>query len=151
MPTSRPSLRHRLVGDALRFFREQLGLSMQEAAGILDCHVSKISRIETGHRGIKAIELRELLREYDASDAQADLLHALLGYARPLPKLHWWWDAADVLPSSVLDYAMVEEHASGICTYGATLIPPLMQTHAYARAVAFANPSGLGAGGRYGG
>jgi transcriptional regulator with XRE-family HTH domain len=61
--TGTPPVRRRLLGAALRRYRENLGYGLDEAARILECDRSKISRIETGQRGIRAKELRELLAE----------------------------------------------------------------------------------------
>jgi transcriptional regulator with XRE-family HTH domain len=69
--TSSP--RRRLLGDALRRYRENLGYRLDEAASILECDRSKISRIETGQRGIRAKELRELLTEYGVGGSLAIL------------------------------------------------------------------------------
>ena len=57
-------MRRRLVGGALRRYRENVGYALEDAARVLECDRSKISRIETGQRGIRAKELRELLTEY---------------------------------------------------------------------------------------
>lgn len=43
-----PPVRRRLVGDALRRYRENLGYTLDDAARILECDRSKVSRIETG-------------------------------------------------------------------------------------------------------
>ncbi len=51
--TPAPSIRRRLVGSALRRYRESLGYDLGVPARILECHPSKISRIETGQRGIR--------------------------------------------------------------------------------------------------
>jgi len=59
-----PPVRRRLVGSALRRYRENFGLDLEDAARVLDCDRSKISRVETGQRGIRAFELRALLTEY---------------------------------------------------------------------------------------
>ena len=48
-----PPVRRRLVGSALRRYREDLGYALEDAARILECDRSKISRIETGQRGIR--------------------------------------------------------------------------------------------------
>ena len=58
-----PPVRRRLVGGALRRYRENLGYTLDDAARILECDRSKISRVETGQRGIRGKELRELLTE----------------------------------------------------------------------------------------
>ena len=65
-----PPVRRRLVGGALRRYRENLGYTLDDAARILECDRSKISRIETGQRGIRGKELRELLAEYGIGDEQ---------------------------------------------------------------------------------
>jgi predicted transcriptional regulator len=46
-------VRRRLVGDALRRCRENVGYGLTDAADVLECDRSKISRIETGLRGIR--------------------------------------------------------------------------------------------------
>lgn len=65
-----PPVRRRLVGGALRQYRENLGYTLDDAAQILECDRSKISRIETGQRGIRGKELRELLAEYGIGEEQ---------------------------------------------------------------------------------
>ena len=44
--------RQRLVGWYLRDYRESAGYDLADAARVLGCNRSKISRIETGQRGI---------------------------------------------------------------------------------------------------
>jgi transcriptional regulator with XRE-family HTH domain len=61
------SVRRTLVGTMLRQYREGLGLNIADAAHILDCDNSKISRIETGQRGIRRKELREEIAIYHAA------------------------------------------------------------------------------------
>ena len=46
-------VRRRLIGGALRRYRENIGYTLEDAARILECDRSKISRIETGQRGIR--------------------------------------------------------------------------------------------------
>ena len=75
--TTAPPVRRRLVGGALRRYRENLGYTLDDAARILECDRSKISRIETGQRGIRGKELRELLAEYGIDDQQQAILAAL--------------------------------------------------------------------------
>ena len=56
-----PPVRRRLVGRALRRHREGMGYTLDDAARMLECDRSKVSRVETGQRGICGEELRELL------------------------------------------------------------------------------------------
>src|ERR1700721_45009 len=60
----------RLVGGALRGYRENLGYTLEDAARVLECDRSKVSRIETGQRGIRARDLRELMEEYGVAEEQ---------------------------------------------------------------------------------
>ncbi len=131
-----PPVRRRLVGGALRRYRVNLGYTLDDVARILECDRSKISRIETGQRGIRAKELRELLAEYGVTDEQRALLTAL---ADPRGAFGWHRDYADVLPGAWQDYLILEAGASKISVYEAQRIPALLQTPAYARELAEAD------------
>jgi transcriptional regulator with XRE-family HTH domain len=134
-------MRRRLLGAALRKYRENLGYGLDEAAGILECDRSKISRIETGQRGIRAKELRELLTEYGVpADEQA----ALLAIAHRGRQHGWWQDYPDVLSDTGQDYVIMEAAASEILAYESHQVPDLLQTQGYARAVADADPNWTG-------
>jgi transcriptional regulator with XRE-family HTH domain len=136
-----PPVRRRLLGAALRRYRENLGYGLDEAAQILECDRSKISRIETGQRGIRAKELRELLAEYGVPDGEQA---ALLAVAHGGREHGWWQDYPDVLAEAGQDYVIMETAATEILAYDSHQIPDLLQTHAYARAVAAADPACAG-------
>ena len=128
-------MRRRLVGGALRRYRENAGYTLADAARVLECDRSKISRIETGQRGIRPKELRELLAEYGAPDPEQT---ALVAIASRGAQRGWWRPYVDVLPGAYLDYVIMESAASEIMTYEAQVIPDLLQTDDYARAIAAA-------------
>lgn len=130
-------MRRRLVGGALRRYREDLGYALEDAARVLECDRSKISRIETGQRGIRPKELRELLTEYGVPDGEQA---ALVAIARRGGQHGWWRRYADILPGPYLDYVVMESAAAEIMTYEAQIIPDLLQTGDYARAMAAAEP-----------
>jgi transcriptional regulator with XRE-family HTH domain len=129
-------VRRRLVGGALRRYRENVGYALEDAARVLECDRSKISRIETGQRGIRPKELRELLTEYGVPDSEQAALVAIASRGQR----GWWHPYADVLPEAYLDYIIMESAASEIMTYDAQVIPDLLQTDDYARAIAAAEP-----------
>jgi transcriptional regulator with XRE-family HTH domain len=143
--TSPTPVYRRLVGGALRVARENIGYSLEDAAMVLECDMSKVSRIETGHRGIRPKELRELLTEYGVPQAEQD---ALLGLARTGPRRGGWWDRyASALPGAFADYLLMETAATDIMIYAPQTVPDLLQTDAYADAVAEAEAgrvSGVG-------
>jgi transcriptional regulator with XRE-family HTH domain len=126
------------VGRALRRYRENLGYSLVDAAGILECDASKVSRIETGHRGIRAKELRELLADYGIEGDQLAILTLL---ADPRGAFGWHRDYEPVLRGAWLDYLILETAATRVSGYEAQRIPGLLQTPAYARALAEADPA----------
>jgi len=130
-------VRRRLVGGALRRYRENMGYALEDAARVLECDRSKISRIETGQRGIRPKELRELLTEYGVPDGEQAALVAIAGRGG---QRAWWHPYADVLPGAYLDYVIMESAAAEIMTYEAQVVPDLLQTDEYARAIAAAEP-----------
>jgi len=130
-------VRRRLVGGALRRYRENVGYALEDAARVLECDRSKISRIETGQRGIRPKELRELLTEYGVPATEQ---LALVSIASRGGQQSWWHPYADTMSDAYLDYVIMESAASEIMTYEAQLVPDLLQTDEYARAIAAAEP-----------
>jgi transcriptional regulator with XRE-family HTH domain len=134
--TGSPPVRRRLLGSALRKYREDLGFTLDQAALILECDRSKISRIETGQRGIRAKELRELLTDYGVADAEQE---ALLAIAHSGRQSGWWLEYRDVLSEAGQDYVILELVATEILAYEPDQIPDLLQTPEYASALADAD------------
>ena len=142
--TGEPPVRRRLVGGALRRYRENVGYALEDAARVLECDRSKISRIETGQRGIRPKELRELLAEYGVPEGDQA---ALMAIASRGAQRDWWHPYAGSFSEAYLDYVIMESVASEIMAYEAQLVPGLLQTGDYARAIAAAEP-GYTAGGQ---
>ncbi len=134
--TDAPPVRRRVLGAALRRFREQAGCTLDDAARILDCGRSKISRIETGQRGARATELQELLAEYGVDEPRRD---ALLTVAYQTRQDGWWQSSGHVPGTAYPDFAGLGGADTTICTYIAQLLPGLLQTRDYARAIAEAS------------
>ena len=132
--------RRRLVGTALRRYRENVGYALEDAAQVLECDRSKISRIETGQRGIRPKELRELLIEYGVPVSEQLALLAIVGRGGRGDQRGWWDHYTHVLSEAYLDYIIMESAASEIMVYEAQLVPDLLQTDDYAAALARAEP-----------
>jgi transcriptional regulator with XRE-family HTH domain len=130
-------VRRRLVGGALRRYRENVGYALEDAARVLECDRSKISRIETGQRGIRPKELRELLTEYGVPTSEQ---LALVSIASRGGQHSWWHPYAGTMSDDCLDYLIMESATSEIMAYEAQLIPDLLQTDEYARSIAIAEP-----------
>jgi transcriptional regulator with XRE-family HTH domain len=123
----------RRLARTLRIHREQAGFTLDEVASQLDLSPSTLSRIETAQVRVRTSDLRQLLDIYKVPGAQRD---RLLELARERPKL-WWNQYKD--PGVAL--ASVEWGAAVILQYSLQLVPGLLQTEAYARAVLEAIPS----------
>jgi transcriptional regulator with XRE-family HTH domain len=134
--TTLPPLRRRLVGAALRRYRQDLGYDLDDVAHILDCDRSKISRIETGQRGIRNRELCELLTEYGLGKPAQDVLTAI---AAPRGAGSWRRTYDGQWPDTWLDMIALEATASEIRIYEAQRVPELLQTGDFAAAAA--NPA----------
>jgi transcriptional regulator with XRE-family HTH domain len=126
-------VRRRLVGAALRRYRENLGFGLEEAARILECDRSKISRIETGQRGIRPKELRELLTEYGVTERD---LGALTAIAQTTRRDGWCQQYGNVIDEQFRELLALESAASEILLYDALQVPELLQTARYAQASA---------------
>ena len=125
------------MGGALRRYRENLGYTLEDAAQLLQCDRSKLSRIENGQRGIRPRELRELLIEYGIGEHQQAIL-AVMTDSRG--GRGWYGAYVDVLPGAWRDYVVLEATASRVLCYEAQRVPALLQTPAYARALADVDP-----------
>jgi transcriptional regulator with XRE-family HTH domain len=131
-------VRRRLIGSALRRHRERMGYRLEDAASVLECDRSKVSRIETGQRGIRPKELRELLTEYGVGEDEQRILSAIAD--QRIARRGWWQDYADIIPAAHLGLMTMEALAGEIMVYDTLQIPDLLQTPAYARAAAESDP-----------
>ncbi|MGD0609439.1 MAG: helix-turn-helix transcriptional regulator, partial [Streptosporangiaceae bacterium] len=111
---------------------------LDDAARILECDRSKISRIESGQRGIRPRDLRDLLTEYGVGTQEQQTLTAI---AHPHRDHGWWRPYTDVLPGTWLEYLITESAATQIQTYQPQQIPDLLQTPEYAHALTAADPA----------
>ena len=86
--------------------------------------------------------MRELLTEYGVGEEQQAVLAAMAG---PRGGSGWSRAYADVLPAAFQDYLVLEDGASRVMAYEAQRVPALLQTPAYARALAEADQGRLDA------
>lgn len=122
-----PPVRRLQLGRELRRLRETAEVSRDESAAELECNISKISKVETGKQTIQAAEVKALLDLYGvATDARDDVLRL----AREARKRSTYR-----VPDWARTYVGLEADAAEIRTYEAELVPGLLQTEAYTRAV----------------
>ena len=135
----KPTVRSRRVGTELRRLREAAGVTTAQAAELLSCSPAKISRIENGIVSVRVVDLRLLLDRYGDQDQEHRAYLERL--ARESNKRGWWQDYDDTIPPYYADFIGLETDASYIKTWEATIVPGLLQTPEYARAVMLANPA----------
>jgi transcriptional regulator with XRE-family HTH domain len=135
----KPTVRSRRVGSELRRLREAEGISTAQAADLLSCSPAKISRIENGVVSVRVVDLRLLLDRYGDHDAEHRAYLERL--ARESNKRGWWQDYGDTIPPYYADFIGLEADASYIKTWEPGIVPGLLQTPEYARAVMLANPA----------
>jgi len=131
MTTRTPTGRRRRLGAELRRLREQAGLTIDRVAQELECSPSKVSRIETGQVSATPRDVRDMLGLYRVDDAR---IEAMVQVAREARQRGWWQKFVDV-PDGVPAYVGLEAAATSIDVYMALIVPALLQTPDYARAV----------------
>jgi hypothetical protein len=131
MTTRTPTGRRRRLGAELRRLREETGLTIDQVAEVLECSQSKVSRIETGQVSATPRDVRDMLALYRVSDAQRE---AMVQIAREARQPGWWQKFVDV-PDGVPAYVGLETAATSIDIYMSVIVPALLQTADYARAV----------------
>ena len=97
-------------------------------------HPTKVTRIETGQwTRLNLRDVRDLLDIYGVTDeAQRE---ALIQLARDARQRGWWHSYGDVLPSEYSHFIGLEADAASVRTFQHVLVPGLLQTEGYARAV----------------
>lgn len=137
-----PAVRRRKLGAELRRQRDLAGLTSGEVALRLGWHQSKVSRIETGRSGAKPSDVARLLEVYEVADPELRaLLEALCRGGASDPegsRRGWWYAYRDLLPPAYRDFISLEAEASDAYTLETTVVPGLLQTPDYARAVTLA-------------
>ncbi|MFF3262971.1 helix-turn-helix domain-containing protein [Streptomyces sp. NPDC002932] len=133
-------LGRRLGGELLRL-REARSLRQSHAAEALTASVAKVAKIERGLVPIRDPDIRALCHLYGEDDATvvARLL-ALAKADRERRKASGWWNQYPALQSMV-EYVALEDIATSLRTWQLAIVPGLLQTPDYARALAVGNGS----------
>jgi transcriptional regulator with XRE-family HTH domain len=124
-----PTVQRRRLGIELRRLREQAGKTIDEVAQALECSGSKVSRIETGQVSASPRDVRDMLELYRVAD---DRRSTLVQIARDARRKVWWQAYSDAPAVPLVGLEVV---AARIHQYEAMVIPGLLQTQDYARAM----------------
>ncbi|MFJ5547200.1 helix-turn-helix domain-containing protein [Streptomyces sp. NPDC093225] len=128
-------LGRRLGGELLRM-REALGLRQVHAAEALTASVAKVAKMERGLVPMRDPDVRALCHLYGETDAA--LIDGLLGLARldrERRRAKGWWQQA-YGKDAFAEYVSMEDVATRIRTWQLSLVPGLLQTPEYIRALA---------------
>jgi transcriptional regulator with XRE-family HTH domain len=128
-----PTVRRRRLGTELRKLRESNGYKLEEVAARLGVAPSTLSRIETGKAPTKSAYLSQILDMYGVTDPQQR--QVLVDMAREGHRKGWWAAYDDVLPSGFDIYVGLEAETAAVRGYEVSVVPGLLQTQGYARAV----------------
>ncbi|MFI5845266.1 helix-turn-helix domain-containing protein [Catenuloplanes sp. NPDC051500] len=125
--------RSRRLGRELRKLREGASLTLDAAGKQVGSSGSRIQRIEAGDIKARPGDVMELLLAYGvAIDSEPG--GSLLVMARELREAGWW-QRLNTLPPRYATMIAYEEEATEVRNFEPSLIPGLLQTEAYARAV----------------
>jgi transcriptional regulator with XRE-family HTH domain len=125
------SIRQRRVSTELRALRKAKGRTCIDVAKAIGCSESKISRLETGGRGLNADDVSAILGYLEAP---ARLRHELVALVRE-GETRNWHTIHDQLLANWKDLIRFEREASRLRNYEPLVIPGLAQTADYARTI----------------
>ncbi|WP_063728999.1 helix-turn-helix domain-containing protein [Streptomyces sp. RTd22] len=141
--SSSPLNARRKLGTELRLLRDQAGLTTEDVGARLNCHNSKISRIENGKRTCGQKDFTAFMELYEVDEPKRAELEDLATRSRQrVPP--WWHAYNDVISANYSEFLAYEADADRTCEYQPLLIPGLLQTADYARAVTGVSYAALG-------
>lgn len=125
MSNVNPVLLREEIGRRLRAAREAAGMNLDRASADLDLSRSSLNRIENGQQRVDVHLVRSMLELYDVE--ADDLLEKVRASRKP-----GWWKSYGI---SDLDFVALETGAHRVRAFDVQLVPGLLQTADYARAV----------------
>ncbi|GAA3857559.1 helix-turn-helix domain-containing protein [Streptomyces sedi] len=130
-----PTARRIGLGHELRQHRKEADLTIEQAVRGLPFDESTLQRVETGWKSFRqAGHLRLLLERYGITDDEE--VERLVAMQRDASSREWWTGVGNVnLLSGMQRFLGVESAAREIRLFHPTVIPGLLQTEGYARAL----------------
>jgi transcriptional regulator with XRE-family HTH domain len=133
-PHRSPTVRRRRLAAELRRLREASGQTHEDVAAELGWHRSKVGRIE-GAQFVRMslTDLRALLDLYGVTDEHQR--QSLITLGKQARERGWWHSYSDVLPNPHSVLIGLEAEALSVRAYQSQLVPGLLQTEDYTRAI----------------
>lgn len=129
---SAPTVKRRRLAAELRRYREAAKLTLDEVAEQLEWSNAKISRIENARVSVLPRDVKFLLGVYGV---EGEVREVLLTLAREARQKGWWHSYGDAIPHWFEVYIGLEADAVSIHRYESELVPGVLQTKEYARAI----------------
>ncbi|MEU0873125.1 helix-turn-helix domain-containing protein [Nocardia brasiliensis] len=130
--TTGSTMPRRQLGRHLRDLRNRARMTTRTAAQQLEWSEAKIWRIETGQTSLRSLDVEAMCKVYGAP---SDLIGPLTALARETKARGWWTAYGDVIAEGFEVYIGLEEAATRLSTYENELVPGLLQTEDYTRAL----------------
>ncbi|MGM9335978.1 helix-turn-helix domain-containing protein [Streptomyces murinus] len=131
-----PPTAAQLIGALLRHLREQRGLTLEQVAALRDPVIGSLATVQRCEKAtsktLKEERVRALLRFYEAPAEIREEVEKLLQQSRGE---QWWMHYPDVTGDIMIGLLALEAQSKVIKTCHHLLIPGLLQTAGYARAV----------------
>ncbi|MGH3878202.1 MAG: helix-turn-helix domain-containing protein [Actinophytocola sp.] len=132
-----PTVRSRELGLALSRAAAAKGLIGRELAELLGWSPSKISRLLSGKRGASSEDIAAFLAICGITGPKRD---ALIRLTRDSYEPSWWLEFGERLPSQLTTLSDYEDAAISMTQFESAIVPGLLQTESYIRALLHSNP-----------
>jgi transcriptional regulator with XRE-family HTH domain len=129
---SGPTIARWQLGAQLKSLREGAGVTHRDIAAEIGCSESKIYKIEAGDVGLGRSDLLVMLGKYGITDPQRR--ETMLDLQRQ-GKERGWWARYGQLPGPYSMYIGLESAATAIRNFELAVVPGLLQTEEYTRAL----------------
>jgi transcriptional regulator with XRE-family HTH domain len=126
-----PTLRRRRLGTELKRCRENAGLTQETVSRHFEWHAAKVTRIETARVAVTPRDVRDLLTLYGVPDGE--FREAMVELARQSRQRTWWTDYRDIMRAG--NFVGLEQEATSMRVWEPVVLPGLLQTEAYMRAL----------------
>lgn len=130
------TLPRRQLGRHLLEWRTRAGYTQAKAAQLLEMGATSLGRLEKGENS--RIKTRDIQAACDLYGVPGDLAVALTGLAKQANVKNWWHQYGDLIPKDFDVYVGLEAAATRVISYQPDLVPGLLQTESYERALGHA-------------
>lgn len=127
------TLPRRRLGSYLTDWRTRAGLSLKQAADLLGIGATSLYRLEHGQNG--RVNIGHVEAACELHGVPEHLVAAFTGLARQTSEKSWWHEFGDLIPENFDVYMGLESAAQKFISYHVELVPGILQTADYTRAV----------------